>query len=163
MQLSVGQVIGDDAGHPLLLIGAAVLAGCVLLHGEQVQDVELVVELDVVLHTVLVEGLQNHVAGAVGGVAGPPHRGFAMIASVAAEAALVNLALGGAVERQPHLLQVQYGVDGLFGHHLGSVLVDQVVPALDGVEGVPLPVVLFDVGQGCAHAARAAPVWERVG
>ena len=38
-------------------------------------------------------------------------------------------------------------------HDLGGVLVDQVVAALDGVEGVPLPVVLLDVGQGGAHAA----------
>ena len=76
-----------------------------------------------------------------------------MVAGVAAEAALVDPALGRAVERQAHLLQVEDGVDGLLAHHLGGVLVDEVVAALDRVEGVPLPVVLLDVGQGGAHAA----------
>ena len=38
-------------------------------------------------------------------------------------------------------------------HDLDGVLVGEVVAALDGVEGVPLPVVLFDVGQRRAHAA----------
>src|SRR5665648_1044977 len=35
----------------------------------------------------------------------------------------------------------------------GDYLVDQVVTALDGVEGVPLPVVLLDVAEGGAHPA----------
>jgi hypothetical protein len=72
---------------------------------------------------------------------------------VATEPSLVDLALGGPVERQAHLLEVEDRVDGLLGHDLGGVLVDQVVTALDGVEGVPLPVVLLDVRQGRAHAA----------
>ena len=105
------------------------------------------------LDALLVERLQDHVAGAVRGEAGPAYGGLAVVAGVAAEAALVDLALGGPVERQPHLLQVEDRVDGLLGHDLGGVLVDQVVAALDGVEGVPLPVVLLDVGQGGAHAA----------
>jgi hypothetical protein len=70
-----------------------------------------------------------------------------------AEAALVDLALGRPVERQAHLLQVEDRVDGLFRHDLGGVLVDQVVAALDRVEGVPFPVVFFDVRQRGAHAA----------
>ena len=76
-----------------------------------------------------------------------------MVAGVPTEPALVDPALGGAVERQPHLLQVEDRVDGLLGHDLGGVLVDQVVAALDGVEGVPLPVVFLDIGQRGAHAA----------
>ena len=120
---------------------------------QQVQHVELVEELDVLLDAVLVERLQDHVAGAVRGVAGPAHGGLAVVAGVPAEAALVDPALGRAVERQAHLLQVEDRVDGLLGHDLGGVLVDQVVTALDGVERVPLPVVLLDVGQRGAHAA----------
>ena len=119
----------------------------------QVQRVELVEELDVVLDTVLVQRLQNHVAGAVGGVTGPANRGLAVITGVAAEAALVDPSLRGPVERHAHLLEVQDGVDGLLAHDLDRVLVGEVVAALDGVEGVPLPVVLFDVGQRRAHAA----------
>ncbi len=92
-------------------------------------------------------------AGAVRGVAGPADRGLTVIAGVAAEAALVDGAVRGAVERQAHPLQVQDRVDGLLRQDLGGVLVDQVVAALDRVEGVPLPVVLLDVGEGGGHAA----------
>ena len=70
-----------------------------------------------------------------------------------AEATLVDLALGRAVERQAHVLEVEDGVDGLLGENLGRILVDEVVAALDGVVGVPLPVVFFDVGEGSGHAA----------
>ena len=119
----------------------------------QVEHVELVEELDALLDAVLVQGLQDHVAGAVGRVAGAAHGGLAVVAGVAAEAALVDPALGRAVERQAHLLQVEHRVDGFLAHDLGGVLVDQVVAALDGVEGVPLPVVFLDVGQRGAHAA----------
>jgi flavin-dependent dehydrogenase len=120
---------------------------------QQVEDVELVVELDALLGAVLVERLQDHVAGAVGGEARAADRGLTVVAGVAAEPTLVDLALRGAVERQPHLLEVDDRVDRLAAHDLGSVLVDEVVAALDGVEGVPLPVVLLDVGEGGAHAA----------
>src|SRR4030095_11116051 len=96
--------------------------------------------------------LEDHVAGAVGGEAGAANGPGAVVVGVAAEAPLVDLAVGGAVERHPHVLQVVDGLDRLPAHDLGRVLVDQVVAALDGVEGMPLPVVLFDIGQGGAHA-----------
>ncbi len=119
----------------------------------QIQRVKLVEELDVVLDAVLIQRLQNHVAGAIGRVAGPAHRGLAVVAGVPAEAALVDAALGGAVERHPHLLQVEHRVDGFLAHDLHGVLVGEIVAALDGVERVPLPVVVLDVGQRGAHAA----------
>jgi hypothetical protein len=115
--------------------------------------VELVEELDVVLDAVLVERLQDHVACAVGGVTRPADRRLAVVTGVPAEPALVDAALGGAVERHPHLLEVEHRVDGFLAHDLDGVLVSEVIAALDGVKGVPLPVVLFDVRQGRAHAA----------
>ena len=144
VDLAGGQLVGDHAGGHRAVRG---------LGQHQVQRVELVEELHVVLDAVLVERLQDHVAGAVGGVARPAHRGLAVIAGVPAEAALVDATFRGAVERHPHLLQVEHGVDGLLAHDLHRVLVGQVVAALDGVEGVPFPVVVFDVGQRGAHAA----------
>ncbi len=54
----------------------------------------LVVELDAVLEALLVQGLQDHVAGPVGGEAGSPDRPLAVVAGVAAEPALVDLAVG---------------------------------------------------------------------
>ena len=104
-------------------------------------------------HALLEERLQDHVAGAVGRVAGPAHRRLAVVAGVAAEAALVDLALGRAVERQAEVLELDDRVDRLAAHDLGRGLVDEVVAALHRVEGVPLPGVLFDVGERRAHAA----------
>ncbi len=161
VDLAGGQLVGDDPRDVHLLAGDHVRGGEVVVH-QQVQDVELVVELDVLLDAVLVERLQDHVPGAVGGVAGPADRGVTVVAGVPAEPALVDLALGRAVERQAHLLQVEDRVDGLLGHDLRGVLVDEVVAALDRVEGVPLPVVLLHVGQRGAHAAlRRARVGPR--
>ena len=104
-------------------------------------------------------------AGAVRRVAGAADGRLAVVAGVAAEPALVDLALGRAVERQAHVLEVEDRVDRLLREDLGGVLVDQVVAALHGVEGVPLPVVLLDVRERGGHAAlrraRCASAWGR--
>ena len=150
-----GQLVGHDPGRFLATVA---------LHQDEVEDVELVVELHALLDAVLVERLEDHVTGAVGGVAGAAYGGLAVVACVPAEASLVDPALGGAIEGQAHLLEVDDGVDGLAAHDLRSVLVDEVVTALDGVEGVPLPVVLLHVGEGGAHATlrRAGVAARRV-
>ncbi len=121
--------------------------------GEQVHDVVLVVELDAVLDGLLVQGLQDHVPGPVGREARPPDRPLPVVAGVAAEPALVDLAVGRPVERQAHVLELDHRLDGLAGQDLGRVLVDQVVATLDGVEHVPLPVVLLEVPEGGTDAA----------
>jgi hypothetical protein len=143
----------DLAGGELVRDDTCCHRAVVRLVHQQVEDVELVVELDVLLDAVLVQRLQDHVAGAVRGVARAPDGSLAVVAGVATESALVDPALGGAVEGKAHLLEVEDRVDGLLAHDLRSVLVDEVVAALDGVEGVPLPVVVLDVGQRGAHAA----------
>ncbi len=100
--------------------------------------------------------------GAVGRVAGSAHGGLAVLAGVAAEATLVDLAVGRAVERQPHVLEVDDRVDRFFREDLGGILIDQVVATLDGVVGVPLPVVVLDVGERGGHPAlRGAGVRAR--
>ena len=125
-------------------------------HG-QVEHLVLVVEGDLGLDALLVERLQDGVTGSVGRVAGAADGRLAVVAGVAAEAALVDQALVGPVEGQAQVLELDDGVDRVAAHHLGRVLVDQVVPALDRVEPVPLPVVLLDVGQGGAHASLGGP------
>ncbi len=142
VEVAGGLLVGDHAGHAPL--------GVVADEGH-VEDLELVEEDHAPGHALLVEGLEDHVAGAVGGEAGPAHGGLAVVAGVAAEAALVDQALLGAVEGQAEVLQLDDGVDRLPAHDLGRGLVDQVVTALDRVEGVPLPRVLLHVGQGRAH------------
>ena len=82
---------------------------------EQVDQVELVEEVDPVLDALLVQGLDDHVTGAVSRVAGPTDRSLSEVAGVAAEESLVDLALFGPVERQAHVLQLEHGVDRLAG------------------------------------------------
>ena len=148
VEVAGGLLVGDDPGHAP--------AGIVVDEGH-VEHVELVEERHAPRLALLVERLQDHVAGAVGGVAGPPHGRLAVVAGVAAEPALVDAAGRGAVERQAEVLELDDGVDGLAAHDLGRRLVDEVVAALDGVEGVPLPGVLLHVGQRRAHAALGRP------
>lgn len=144
VDLAGGQLVRHHAGRPLHAVD---------LGDQLVEDVELVVELHALLHAVLVQRLEDHVAGAVGRVAGAADRGLAVVPAVTAEAALVDRAVRRAVERQAHLLQVEDRVDGLLRQDLGGVLVDQVVTALDRVEGVPLPVVLLHVRERGGHTA----------
>ena len=106
-----------------------------------------------VLQALLVQGLQDHMPGAVGCVTGPPHRPFAEVAGVAAEATLVNASLGRAVERQPSVFKVIDGLDGLVGHNFGGLLVHKIVAALDRVVGVPLGFVFLRITQSGADTA----------
>ena len=148
VQFSRGQLVGHQTlGHPVL--------------NDDIGDVELVVEGDVVLHALLVKGLEDHVPGAVGGVGRPVHRGLAPVLGVAAKSALGDLAVGEPVKGKAHVLQLQDRLDHLLGEDLGGILVGEVVPSLHRVEHVPLPVVLLHVAQGCPYPAlgraRVAP------
>ncbi len=66
---------------------------------QEVQEVKLVIKVDLVLDTLLIEGLKDHVARAVGGVTGPPHGSLAEFPGVPAEGPLRDLSLRGAAER----------------------------------------------------------------
>ena len=72
---------------------------------------------------------------------------------MAAEPALIDLAVRGAIERETHVLELENGIDRFPGQHFGRVLIHQVVATLDGVEHVPFPVVFFSVAQSCADSA----------
>ncbi len=146
VELAVGEATGHDAGRSAAGRGLAPLE-------DQIHDLELVEELHAVLDALLVERLQDHVAGPVGRKAGPPDGRLTVVAGVPAETPLVDLALRRAVERQAHVLELYHGLDRFTGQHLGGVLVDQVVPALDRVEHVPLPVVLLEVAESGADTA----------
>ena len=153
LDLARGELVRHHARGPALTVDVV---------QEQVEHVVLVVELDLVLDALLVERLEDHVPRAVGREARPPDGGLAVVAGVTAEPALVDPPLRRPVERQAELLEVEHGVDRLAAHDLGGVLVDEEVTALDGVPGVPLPVVLLDVRQRGAHAAlRGAGVGAR--
>ena len=140
MQLAVGDAVSHHAARLAAI-------------DQQVDDVVLVEELDAVLDALLVERLQDHVPGSVGREAGSPHGRLAEVARVAAESALVDLALSRPIERQAHVLEGDHGLDRLAGQDLGRILVDQVVAALDRVVHVPLGVVFLDVAERGADAA----------
>ena len=124
-----------------------------IIHPNQINDMIFVEEIDFVFDTLLVERLQNHVAGAVGGVAGPHDRFARIFIGMAAKTALGDFAIGEAVKRQPHMFQFNNSRDGFFTQHIDGILIGQVIRAFNGVIGVPFPTVFFHICQGCANAA----------
>src|SRR5699024_1121475 len=94
--------IGNYTGDTLLLVWGAIFAGGILFNHKQVKYVEFIIKFDIVLDAVLVEGLQNHMSGAVCCIAGPAYRRFTVVAGVTTETALVNATFRCTVERQPH-------------------------------------------------------------
>ena len=121
-------------------------AGALLVH-DQVEGEILDEELGVVLQRLLVERVQDGVAGAVGGGAGALRDALAELGGHAAERALVDLALGGAAERHAEMLELDDRRDRLAAHVFDGVLVAEPVRALDGVVHVPAPVVLAHVAE----------------
>ncbi len=114
----------------------------------EIDDLKLVVEVDSFLDGLLVEGLQNHVASAVCREASPVDRFAGHVVGVPAKAPLVDFAVGRPVKRQTHVLQPDDCVDSRLGQHIDSILVCQVIATFDGIKGVPLPVIFFEITQG---------------
>ena len=80
-----------------------------------------------------------------------------MVTGVAAEAALVDLAVGRSIERKAPVLQLDHRVDRFPAHEDRGRLIDQVVATFDRVEGVPFGVVLLHVSERGAHASLGRP------
>jgi hypothetical protein len=120
---------------------------------DQVDGEVLDEELGVVLQALLIEGVQDGVAGAVGGGAGPLHRGLAVVPHVAAERPLIDLAVLACARTARRSVRALHRRDACAAHVLDGVLVAEPVGALDRVVHVPLPVVLGHVAEGGADAA----------
>ena len=110
-------------------------------------------ELGVMLQGLLVQGVQDGVAGAVRGGAGALRRALAVVRGHAAERALVDLPVRGARERHAVMFQFYHRGGCFLAHVLDGVLVAQPVGPLDGVIHVPAPIILAHVAEGRAHAA----------
>ena len=121
---AVADVARDGAGDAAVLV----------LHQRGGEPL-LVAEHLVVLHQLLVEHVQDRLAGDVGHVVGAGGAG-------AAEGALAEPALLVAVEGHAEVLELEQLGGRLAAHDLDGVLVAEVVGALDRVEGVRLPGVL---------------------
>ena len=119
---------------------------------DEVQRHPLDEEIGLGAHVLLVQRVQHRVAGAVGRGAGALHRLLAVVGGVAAEGALVDRAVGVAVERHAHVLELVHHLAGLAAHELDGVLIAEPVRALHGVVEVVVPVVLGHVAEAGADA-----------
>ena len=140
VQGAVGQVPGHDA------------AALAVFH-DQVEGEVFDEELGLVLQRLLVERVQDGVAGAVGGGAGALRGFLAEVLGHAAKGALVDLAFLGAAERHAEMLELDDRRNRLAAHVFDGVLVAQPVRPLDGVVHVPAPVVLAHIAQRRRNAA----------
>ena len=126
-------------------------AGAVL--HDQVQREIFDEELHLAAHRLAVQGVQDGVAGAVGGGAGALHRAFAEVAGHAAEGALIDLAFFGAAEGHAPVFQLIDGLGRVADQIFDRVLIAQPVRPLDGVVHMPLPAVLAHVAERGGDAA----------
>jgi hypothetical protein len=106
-----------------------------------------------VAEALLVEGVQQRVAGAVGGGAGALGQPFAPLDRVAAKRALVDMAVLGARERHAEMLELDDCRHCILAHVFDRVLVAEPVSAFDSVVHVPAPVVFAHVAECGADAA----------
>ena len=133
--------------------GEQAAAGAVLVH-QQVDCEILDEEARLVLQALLVERVQDRVAGAVRRGAGTiGHVALGIFRRVAAEAPLVDLAGLGAAERHAEMLEFDDRVDRLAAHIGDRVLVAEPVRTPDRIEHVPAPIVLFHIAERGADAA----------
>ena len=124
---------------------------------QQVHHLVFIIEQNIVLDALLEHGLQDHVPGSVGGVAGAADRLAGDVVGMPAKGALGNPTVRRSRERQPHVLQVIYGLHGFIAHKFNRVLVAQVIRSFDSVESVPFGVVFFVITQRGADAALGRP------
>jgi len=101
----------------------------------------------------LIEGVQERMAGAVGGRTGPLHGLFAQVGGVPAKRPLIDGAVGVAVKRHAKVLKLIDHLGCLAAHKLNGVLVTEVVRPFYSVKHVPVPVVLAHVAQRRANTA----------
>ncbi len=128
-------------------------AALALVVHEKVEREILDEELGVVLEALLVERVDDGVAGAVGGGAGALRHGAAFVHGVAAERTLIDAPVLDARERHAPMLELDDRGDRLAAHIFDRVLVAEPVGALDRVEHVPAPVVLAHVAERGGDAA----------
>ena len=129
-------------------------AGAAAIGDDQVEREVLDEELGLFLEALAIQRVQDRVAGTVGGGAGALHgRALAELGRVAAERALIDLALFGARERHAVMFQLIDRGGRRAREVFHRVGVAQPVRALHGVVHVPLPVVGAHVGQRRGDAA----------
>ena len=97
------------------------------------------IDLDPLCDGPFIEGVEQHMPGYIGGIAGSGIAG-------AAEGALGDRAVGKPAEGASPMLHLIDDSDRLFAHDLHGVLIGQVIAPFDGVEGVFFPGIVPAVG-----------------
>ena len=110
------------------------------------------IELGLMLQALLIQRVQNRMAGAIGRSTGTFGHGTAILHGMAPERALIDLAVFGSRERNAEMLQLDDGRDRIAAHVFDRVLVTEPVGPFDGVVHVKAPVILTHVGKGCTNA-----------
>ena len=109
----------------------------------QLGGVPLVIELGAVFQVLLVQGVQQRVAGTVSGRTGTCRLAtLTEVLGLTTERTLVNTAFFGTGERQAHVVQLEDRFRAHITHVFDSVLVTDVVGALDGIVHVPAPIIV---------------------
>jgi hypothetical protein len=106
---------GDHAEHVALLVA------------DEIERHPFDKELGARTHVALIQGVQHRVAGAVSGRAGALDRALAVVARVAAEWTLIDLAVVEPVERHSEVLELDHDLHRFAAHELDRVLVTEVV------------------------------------
>lgn len=108
----------------------------------------------IVVQRFAVQRVQQRMARPVGDRTAPMRLAtLAVVVALAAERALIDLALLGARERHAVVLQLNDGLGRLARHIMDGVLVAQPIGALDRVVAMPLPVVGLHVAERRIDAA----------
>ncbi len=114
----------------------------------QIQRIPLGEDGGLVLDVLLVQGVQQGVAGTVGSRRGTGGLLATEILGLTAKRTLVDGTVVEAGEGQTHVLQLIDGFRAGLAHVFDRFLVTDIVGALDGVIHVPLPVVVMGIAQG---------------
>jgi hypothetical protein len=166
----IGVGVGGDLEHPPESAGGkqhrlgledVKLTGLELKHHdapngravkEHVHNLVLIKKLDIAFDALLVERLQNHVTGTVGGVARAVYRPLAKMVRMPAKPSLGDLAVVKTAEGKSAIFQIVHRTHRVLGKDLCRVLVHQVVTTFHRVKGVPLRAVLLHVTKGCTNS-----------
>ena len=114
---------------------------------DQIERHPLDKELGAGADIALVEGVQQGVTSTIGGSAGTLNRFFAEVGGMPAERSLIDRAIGIAIEGHAEVLKLVDHLGRHLAHVLDRVLVAEIVGPLDGVEHMPVPVVLAHVAE----------------
>ena len=114
---------------------------------DQIQRHPFDKEIGIGFDILLIQGMQQRMAGAVGSGTGAWYRRFAVVLHMAAKRTLVNLAVIQPVKRHAVMLEFIYHFSRIAAHILNRILIAEIVRAFHGVIHMPVPIVLVDIAE----------------